>query len=76
VTRSLPSACAPRTAVAISMRVRPFLPRARCGDSSVIGPSGGPYTYRPSANTSFASAAAAPSRMARVSGGNSSGHFV
>ena len=74
--RSLPSVCARKMAAAISTRVRPLRPSARCGVSSVIGPSDGPYTYMLSANTSLAPAAAAPSSTAAVSGGNNSGHFV
>ena len=65
-----------RSALAMSIRTRPFFPCARCGESSVIGPSGGPYTYRLSANTSFAPTTAAPARMASVIGPNSSAHFV
>ena len=57
------------------MRTRPFLPCAGCGVSSVIGPSGGPYTYRLSARD-FAPTAAAPARMASVIGPNSSAHFA
>ena len=44
--------------------------------SSVIGPSGGPYTYMLSANTSFACAAAHAAITFRVSVGKSSGHCV